>query len=360
MKRLFFKVSCADAFLTTWLLGVAVPVSLMLLVLSGCTGSAGSAGFLEDRAGLLTDGQRKRIDRFNRQLFEELGIHLKTVILKESPADINATAVELFDRLRLGGTTRGAKGVLFLVDPAGKQVRLEIGYDLEGVFTDAFIGYVERRQMMPFFQAGRVGPGIEATAELLVGRAMGAEGTQDSDLALKPPDPDERLSGGGGARIDVEIGSGVPRKPQSPMAGEFGPQSTPQKALETYKMVLRGHVKDPELTLYTEETRRFLRQWLVTDAQQDNEFKAITRNGAGEVILSEDRAVIRFPLNNRQASPFFFRLGPDGWMLDFAAMHRSLGFNHKNQWFFRSPEHDFMFAFNDMVLDRNGFPHKRP
>ena len=250
--------------------------------------------------------------------------------------------------------------MLFLVDPAGKQVRLEIGYDLEGVFTDAFIGYVERRQMMPFFQAGRVGPGIEATAELLVGRAMGAEGTQDSDLALKPPDPDERLSGGGGARIDVEIGSGVPRKPQSPMAGEFGPQSTPQKALETYKMVLRGHVKDPELTLYTEETRRFLRQWLVTDAQQDNEFKAITRNGAGEVILSEDRAVIRFPLNNRQASPFFFRLGPDGWMLDFATMHRSLGFNHKNQWFFRSPEHDFMFAFNDMVLDRNGFPHKRP
>lgn len=103
-----------------------------------------------------------------------------------------------------------------------------------------------------------------------------------------------------------------------------------------------------------------MRQWLVTDAQQDNELKAITRNGAGEVILLEDRAVIRFPLSNRQASPFFFRQGPDGWMLDFAAMSRSLGFNHKNQWFFRTPEHDFMFAFNDMVFDRNGFHHKRP
>ena len=198
LLRFFFRVRLADGSLTTWLLGVAVPVALMLLVLSGCTGGVGSAGFVEDRAGLLTDGQRERIDSFYRQLFEELGIHLKTVILKESPADINATAVELFDRLRLGGATRGAKGVLFLVHPAGKQVRLEIGYDLEGVFTDAFIGYVERRQMMPFFQAGRVGPGIEATAELLVGRAMGAEGTQDSELALKPPDPDERLSGGGG------------------------------------------------------------------------------------------------------------------------------------------------------------------
>jgi len=360
MEGFILRVSCADAFLTKWVLRVAAPVFLMLLILSGCTGGTGKAGFVEDRAGLLSDAQRERIDRFSRHLLEELDIHLKTVILKDSPADINATAVELFDRLRLGATTRGAKGVLFLVDPAGKQVRLEIGYDLEGVFTDAFIGYVERRQMMPFFQARRVGPGVEAAAELLVGRAMGAEGTLDSDLALTSPNPDERLSGGGGARIDVAIGSGVPPKPRSPLAGRFSPQSTPQKALETYKMVLRGHVKDPDLTLYTDETRRFLRQWLVTDAQQDNELKAITRSGAGEVIFSENRAVIRFPLSNRQASPFFFRQGPDGWMLDFAAMHRSLGFNHKNQWFFRTSEHDFMFAFNDMVFDRNGFPHKRP
>jgi hypothetical protein len=33
--------------------------------------------------------------------------------------------------------------------------------------------------------------------------------------------------------------------------------------------------------------------------------------------------------------------------------------NRKNQWFLRTPEHGFMFAFNAMVFDRNGFPHKR-
>jgi len=47
-------------------------------------------------------------------------------------------------------------------------------------------------------------------------------------------------------------------------------------------------------------------------------------------------------------------------MLDFAAMNRSVGFNHKNQWFFRTSEHDFMFAFNDIVFDRNGFLTKDP
>ena len=43
--------------------------------------------------------------------------------------------------------------------------------------------------MLPFFQAGRVGPGVEATAELLVGRAMGAEGTLDSEFGAEASRP---------------------------------------------------------------------------------------------------------------------------------------------------------------------------
>jgi hypothetical protein len=34
----------------------------------------------------------------------------------------------------LGRKTGGARGMLFLVDPQGKAVRLETGYDLEGIF----------------------------------------------------------------------------------------------------------------------------------------------------------------------------------------------------------------------------------
>lgn len=49
-----------------------------------------------------------------------------------------------------------------------------------------------------------------------------------------------------------------------------------------------------------------------------------------------------------------------GWMLDFVAMNRNAAFTHKNEWFFRTTDHEFMFAFNDMVFDRNGFPHNRP
>jgi hypothetical protein len=68
---------------------------------------------------------------------------------------------------------------------------------------------------------------------------------------------------------------------------------------------------------------------------------------------------MRYPVSNRHAHPFFFRRGERGWMLDFAAMNRTIGFNHKNQWFFRTTDHPFMFGFEDLTFDRHGFPHRQ-
>ena len=45
-------------------------------------------------------------------------------------------------------------------------------------------------------------------------------------------------------------------------------------------------------------------------------------------------------------------------MLDFHAMHRSIRFNHKNQWHFTNLDHAFMFAFADLRFDENGFPQR--
>ncbi|MEZ4484814.1 MAG: hypothetical protein R2864_09500 [Syntrophotaleaceae bacterium] len=77
------------------------------------------------------------------------------------------------------------------------------------MYPDGFVGYVEERQMTPFFQAGRVGAGIEATVELLVARAFEtgeADGAVEGGEVTSLP----HLSGGGGARVTVELGSGAP------------------------------------------------------------------------------------------------------------------------------------------------------
>ncbi len=322
-----------------------------LALLPGCRNRQGLP-LVDDQASLLSREQKTRLLAFHDRLLQDLDIHFQLTVLKQSPVDLDQEALRLFESLQLGATTRGARGVLMLVDPVGRQVRLEIGYDLEGLFPDGFVAYVEREQMAPFFAAGRVADGVEATVELLVGRALG-EIPSDYRGSTKLA----HLSGGGGARSTAPIGTGAPLK-DSGGNPFYAAQPTPGQTLERYMDALARHVKDPDLGIYTPETRAFFRQWLVTDAQQDNERKGLEKAlGSSEERASGERAVLRFAVEDRQASPYLFRLSEQGWQLDMATMSRVIGFNHKNQWFFRTLDHPYAFAFDDLRFDSKGFPH---
>ncbi|MDD4457726.1 MAG: TPM domain-containing protein [Syntrophotalea acetylenica] len=316
--------------------------------------------YIDDRAGLMSADEEPRLRTFQKKLLQELDIELQVVVLDDACGDLDSLSAQLVEQHGIGKRTRGTRGVLLLVDPVGRQVRMEIGYDLEGIFPDAFIGYIEQRQMAPFFEAGRLGAGIEATAELVVGKALGAidEAGYDPSAAAGGL---AHLSGGGGARSAVDIGIGVVDKPLLEDASAFGAQSSPEQALEAYLEVLRGHIKDPGLGLYSPETQDFFRQWLVTDAQQDNERRKLESHiGQGKVFQHDGRAVIRFPLAETGAAPYFLVWGDGGWMLDFASMHKLIGFNHRNQWHLRSLDHNYMFGFVDWRFDRHGFPCAKP
>ncbi|MBW2298206.1 MAG: TPM domain-containing protein, partial [Deltaproteobacteria bacterium] len=303
--------------------------------------------------------QERRIVDLNRRLLEKLDIHFMTIILDTPAPDLDAKAIALFDRHALGKKTKGARGMLFLVDPRGKAVRLETGYDLEGMFTDAFTGYVEREQMRPFFAAGKIGPGIEATVELLVAKALQAIKTGEFVVDQENTVQGEHLSGGAGARTGIQIGDQIPPKTRSSHADNFAPQPTPLQTLERYMQALRQHIKDPDLGIYSPETRDFFRQWVVTNAQQDNELKGLENVlGKAQPRVRDQLAVIRFPVEDRGASPYFLELGEKGWMLDFHSMNQLVRFNHKNQWHFIKTDHRFAFAFTDLRFDKHGFPHR--
>jgi uncharacterized protein len=345
---------------------VTVFFLFLIAISTGCTGSndnfakSDGTAFVSDQAALLSKAEKDHITRLSRSLLKDMDIHIMTVTLKESPQDIDNKAVQLFQENGVGRTTHGAKGVLFLIDPLGKQVRIEIGYDLEPVFTDGFTGYIERRQMVPFFQADKVGPGIEATVELLVGKALGKiEASNDAE----PNDARQTgrfLSGGGGSRVNVDIGSKAMEKGASPLSKEYLAQPSVKDTLDKYIEILRLHIKDPDLNIYTPETRKFFSNWVVTDAQQDNELQVLEgAMSTAEVFTKDNLAVIRFSPDLRQASPFFLVKDSQGWMLDFASMNKLVGFNHKNQWHLRERNHKYMFGFKEVYFDKNGFPHKK-
>ena len=108
-----------------------------LLLVAAC----GKPNLVEDEAGLLTRAEQERIAEFHGLLQEDYGIDYRVATVRD-PGDIERAAVERFANLRIGGEGSGGRGLLLLVDPDGKRVRLEVGRALEGSFTDAFVTYV--------------------------------------------------------------------------------------------------------------------------------------------------------------------------------------------------------------------------
>ena len=58
-------------------------------------------------------------------------------------------------------------GAILIVAPKDRKVRVEVGYGLEGVLTDAFSSVVIQQSILPRFKAGDIPGGIEAGADAL-------------------------------------------------------------------------------------------------------------------------------------------------------------------------------------------------
>jgi uncharacterized protein len=59
-------------------------------------------------------------------------------------------------------------GALLIVAPNQRKVRIEVGYGLEGVLTDAVTSQIIRRNIIPYFKAGDMAGGVDAGADALI------------------------------------------------------------------------------------------------------------------------------------------------------------------------------------------------
>jgi uncharacterized protein len=72
-------------------------------------------------------------------------------------------------------------GVILLVAPAERQVRIAVGYGLERRVTNAFAAKVIHDRLVPAFKKGRFGDGIRAGSDALAGRLRSK--ASDSEIA---------------------------------------------------------------------------------------------------------------------------------------------------------------------------------
>lgn len=86
-------------------------------------------------------------------------------------------------------------GALFLVAPTEKRVRVEVGYGLEGVLTDALSEVLLQQRVLPRFRAGDIEGGVVAGADALIAQLSLPDETAKANVAAVAPKPEQQPGG---------------------------------------------------------------------------------------------------------------------------------------------------------------------
>lgn len=107
-----------------------------------------------DEVGLLSAGEAAELDRVVREVLKNSSVELSIYIAK----DLRGLAIEDFsiavvEKWQLG-KKKTDKGLLFLVAPKERKMRIEVGYGLEGDLTDAYSRRILDQRVRPHFRQG--------------------------------------------------------------------------------------------------------------------------------------------------------------------------------------------------------------
>jgi uncharacterized protein len=104
--------------------------------------------------------------------------------------DINEYATKMFQN---GGKGIGEKGkdngLLLLVAKDDRKIKIEVGYDLEGLVPDGFAGETIRDAIGPPFRQGNYGQGLLAGTTRLINRVAEQRGVTLTDVPVERTTP---------------------------------------------------------------------------------------------------------------------------------------------------------------------------
>jgi uncharacterized protein len=160
-------------------------------------------GRVVDDAHVLSAGTIRRLDAELAQLEAQTGHQLVVATVP----DLQGYEIEDYG-YQLGRTWALGKkgvndGVILLVAPKERKVRIEVGYGLEPVLTDALTSVILQTKVLPQFKQGRIEQGIVDGAEAIIQQlALPADQAQAA-AAQAAERPKVRQNGPSAAHIPI-------------------------------------------------------------------------------------------------------------------------------------------------------------
>jgi uncharacterized protein len=158
--------------IASWARG-AVLIALAWICLT-CVGTAQTltfptlSGRVVDEAGLLDATDRAALTDSLASLEAKTTDQLVIVTLKSlQGTSIEDYGYQLGRRWQIGQKDKNT-GALLIVAATERKVRIEVGYGLEGILTDALTKYIIETSILPRFKAGDLSGGIKlGTAQII-------------------------------------------------------------------------------------------------------------------------------------------------------------------------------------------------
>jgi uncharacterized protein len=182
----------------TWL-------GLVLLVCAAASMAAANdvdvpylTGRVVDNAAVMLADTRGRVAERVREHERKTGNQVVVLTVPTiGSASIEDYATKVFETWKLGQKDKN-NGVLVVVAPQDRKMRIEVGYGLEGTLTDAQCGQIIRNVMTPQFKGGNYDRGIEEGVTAVLGQLEGtgtlpdaapSEGSSSNNLFSGPDLP---------------------------------------------------------------------------------------------------------------------------------------------------------------------------
>ncbi|MBI2343552.1 MAG: TPM domain-containing protein [Deltaproteobacteria bacterium] len=130
-------------------------------------------GYVTDRAQVLSPGVEQQLERelqrYEAATSNQIVVATFPSLEEESLEDFS---IRLTEAWRVGHVKKD-NGVMLLIFPNDRQLRIEVGYGLEGVLTDAQADQIIRTVITPQFREGHfdagVVRGVQAITEVIAG-----------------------------------------------------------------------------------------------------------------------------------------------------------------------------------------------
>jgi hypothetical protein len=320
-----------------------------------------SLRFVNDEARVLGPYEHN-LEQFSLEHAKNFGLHIYVATTRDGDASLSVLAPDLLDSLE--AQEPGPSGsVLILVEAAARRARVEVSYELEQLYPDAFVGNLVNYQLAPYASYRAVGMAVADASRALIFRAIEAA----VDGTWQPPDEIrnsarflsqiEHASGGAGAfaRIPLEpMGAELKMAASDEMRRRLAPSPFAGESIDALILRNRELVGDPTLDLLTPGSQcqaRFypfaaFEAWKRADLLEDA--KPL------DIRVVGDRAVARPARPLIGLGPVFLHRIGGTWRIDAAELYKSVFWTTDGDFILRNERSPYAFGLRDLRTRPSG------